>query len=73
MVLFVKIQTVSCPKTDFRALGKRLRLFRTKYSIVDQVKFVEDTFKNFTWSTLEYFVPFSTLLMKLQTNSLQFY
>ena len=36
--------------------------FETKYSRMDQVKFVETVFKkftNFTWSILEYFVPFT--------------
>ena len=33
--------------------------FETKYSRMDQVKFVEDlSFTNFTWSILEYFASF---------------
>ena len=29
-------------------------IYETKYSRVDQVKFVKEALKNFTWSTFEY-------------------
>ena len=34
-------------------------LYRSRYSRMDQVKFVEDSLlKNFTWSILEYLDPY---------------
>ena len=33
-------------------------IFETKYSRIDQVKFVEESLKNSTWSILKYFVSF---------------
>ena len=33
-------------------------VYGTKYSRMDQVKFVEDSLNNFTWSIFEYLVPY---------------
>ena len=42
-----------------------IRTYGSRYSRMDQVKFVEDRLSaaNFTWSILEYFVPHATLVM----------